>query len=100
MDKKNFGTGALPPPGLEWQMGKTAASILFVREAENAMERAIDFFGMNYIDGDNMWGCGIGFAGGEEVIDAYVVDASKVDLPDEYGGFKVVIVEEDRSVPH
>ena len=26
--------GALPPPGLEWQVGKTAASISFVYDAE------------------------------------------------------------------
>lgn len=26
--------GALPPPSLEWQLGKTAASILFVNDAE------------------------------------------------------------------
>jgi len=34
---KKFGMGALPPPGLEWQMGKTAASIFFVKEAESAI---------------------------------------------------------------
>ena len=27
--------GALPPAGLEWQIGKTAIAILFVRNAEN-----------------------------------------------------------------
>jgi hypothetical protein len=26
--------GALPPPGVEWQIGKTAASISFVNDAE------------------------------------------------------------------
>jgi hypothetical protein len=29
------GTGANPPPGVEWQLGKTAASIRFVNDAEN-----------------------------------------------------------------
>lgn len=29
-----YGLGALPPPGLEWQMGKTAASITFVNKTE------------------------------------------------------------------
>lgn len=28
------GTGALPPPDQAWQMGKTAASIMLVREIE------------------------------------------------------------------
>ena len=28
--------GAMPPPGLEWQIGKTAAAIDFVNEAESA----------------------------------------------------------------
>ena len=30
---KNYGMGALSPPGFEWEMGKTAATIRFVREA-------------------------------------------------------------------
>ncbi len=32
MDEHGF--GALPPPEFAWQMGKTAASILFVKDAE------------------------------------------------------------------
>ncbi len=34
----SHGTGALPPRGMEWQMGKTAASILFVKRAEQFLE--------------------------------------------------------------
>lgn len=29
-----MGVGALPPSGFEWQIGKTAASISFVNDAE------------------------------------------------------------------
>lgn len=29
-----FGLGALPPQGMEWQIGKTAATISFVKEAD------------------------------------------------------------------
>lgn len=32
-----FKTGALLPPGLNWQMGKTAASIAFVNESDAYM---------------------------------------------------------------
>ena len=32
------GLGALAPPGMEWQIGKTAASIRFVQDAEAAIE--------------------------------------------------------------
>ncbi len=39
-DDSQRGTGALPPPGLEWQEGKTAATIRFVNEAEAALDRA------------------------------------------------------------
>ena len=34
--------GALPPPGMAWQMGKTAASITFVRNAELFLETCQD----------------------------------------------------------
>ena len=27
-------TGALPPPGMEWQIGKTATSMLYVKNTE------------------------------------------------------------------
>ena len=30
--------GALPPPGMEWQIGKTAASIRFVNDTERFLE--------------------------------------------------------------
>jgi len=138
--KREFGFGALPPPGMAWQMGKTAASILFVNAAESAIgwlqsqieavkkgevvlyeevrvdpplvygweraleepspiERAVDSFSMNHTDG-NMWGCGIGLEDGEEVIEAYLIDGSKSDLPSEDEGFKVIVIECDRPVPH
>lgn len=32
--KKNFHLGAAFPPGMEWQIGKTAASISFVKDCE------------------------------------------------------------------
>lgn len=32
--KRQFAFGALPPPGREWEMGKTAAAIRFVHDAE------------------------------------------------------------------
>lgn len=38
MNRQPRATGALPPPGLEWQAGKTAASIRFVREASCYIE--------------------------------------------------------------
>ena len=34
--------GALPPPGFEWQIGKTAASITFVGDAEAFLETCLD----------------------------------------------------------
>lgn len=34
---RKYGTGALPPPEMAWVMGKTAASILFVRDAEDLL---------------------------------------------------------------
>ena len=33
----SLGYGASPPPGQEWQKGKTAATIAFVGEAEQAL---------------------------------------------------------------
>lgn len=136
MDKKRFAMGALPRPDLAWQMGKTAASIGFVRDAENMIEwlqerveeikkgelvlydevdinvfgwdRALEepslieqaqlSFWLNYHD-DNMWGSGIGMKNGEEVIEAYVVDLSKVKFLEEYEGFKVVVVQSNRPTP-
>lgn len=38
-NKKDFNLGALPPPGFEWEIGKTAATISFVREADKYLER-------------------------------------------------------------
>ena len=34
MDRRRFGLGALPPPGAEWEVGKTAASISFVNDVQ------------------------------------------------------------------
>lgn len=34
--------GALPPPGMEWQIGKTAASIRFVNDTERFLETCQD----------------------------------------------------------
>ena len=34
---RQFTLGARPPPGAEWQMGKTAASICFVGDAERIL---------------------------------------------------------------
>ncbi|MEK7603541.1 MAG: hypothetical protein AAB461_00260 [Patescibacteria group bacterium] len=34
--------GALPPPGIEWQIGKTAASISFVGNAEAFLKTCRD----------------------------------------------------------
>lgn len=34
--------GAMPPPGLAWQIGKTAASIAFVNSAEAFLETCQD----------------------------------------------------------
>lgn len=36
------GTGALPPPNMAWQMGKTAASIRFVGDAQRYLESCQD----------------------------------------------------------
>ena len=35
IDQAPRATGALPPPRMEWQIGKSAASISFVRDAEH-----------------------------------------------------------------
>lgn len=37
-EKQVFATGAVPPPECEWQMGKTVASIDFVRDAEAVID--------------------------------------------------------------
>ena len=63
------------------------------------IELACDSFAMNYVGTDEVWGCGIGSVNDEPVIHVYATDASKVDLPSEYGGFQVVIVEDERPVP-
>ncbi|HYE60287.1 MAG TPA: hypothetical protein VEA18_03840 [Candidatus Kapabacteria bacterium] len=34
--------GAISPPGAEWQAGKTAASIKFVKDAEKWLENIIE----------------------------------------------------------
>lgn len=137
--KEKFGMGAKPPPDLAWQMGKTRASIDFVREAESAiswivsqieavkkgevvlydevcvdeplvygwkralkepspLEKAQRSFLINYQD-DNMWCAALGMEGDEEVIYAYVVDTSKVNFPERYEGFKVVVRENDKPIP-
>ncbi len=40
MEDRKRGLGALMPPGHEWEVGKTAASIAFVHEAERHMARS------------------------------------------------------------
>ncbi len=40
--KSSFNFGAMPPPGAEWQMERTAASIAFVNEATNALGSLTD----------------------------------------------------------
>ena len=40
--QRRFGLGALPPPGAQWQMGKTAASISFVIDAEKFLAECKD----------------------------------------------------------
>lgn len=35
----NFPLGAVPPPDFAWQVGKTAASISFVNQAQTAMAK-------------------------------------------------------------
>ena len=41
-EKREHGLGALPPPGMEWIMGKTAASISFVHDAEEYLSNCKD----------------------------------------------------------
>lgn len=65
-----------------------------------SIELACDSFAMNYVDTHEVWGCGVGSANGEFVIHAYVTDISKVNLPSEYNGFKVIVVESGKPVPH
>jgi len=136
-ENKKFGMGANPPPSLAWQMGKTAASIDFVKNAEDMIlwlqfqieavkkgdvvlydevrinvsgweeatekptpiEQACDSLILTHLDGDNVFSCGIGMENGEEVIVVQVVDASRANLPEKHGGFKVVVKESERPTP-
>lgn len=38
---KTHGMGANPPPSMEWQIGQTAASIWFVKQAERFLPQAL-----------------------------------------------------------